>query len=242
MRAGIKGMSMADVILKYPEAAGILKKHNLDYCYSRGSSLADACGKEGIDPFLVIHEILGTRLNMAFDKKIDFNTWDIPLVIDFIVQHHHRYLRSTIPDIRDLLDKLCDQHGDDHPVLFSITAKFYVLERELLTHMEEEERVLFPLVAQLNNIPKINSAGLLKICNSILEMEHDHDKAGEMIKFIREATNCYTPPPDACTSYKMTFLKLSFLDDDLVQHLHLENNILFPKAKALAVAHLKRTT
>ena len=222
-------MTMAEVALNYPDAVGIFKKHNLDYCFGGERRLVDACDKKGIDPLLVIYEILGTRLAMAFNNKIDFATWNLSLIIDFIVQHHHRYVRTAIPEINDLLERVCNVHGSDYPKILTIREKFILLGEELLSHMEKEEQTLFPFIERLNKKMETAAVGLY-----IAAMEHEHDSAGALLKSIRSLSGCYTPPVHVDTTYKITFLKMSFFDDDLVQHFHIENKILFPRARRLA--------
>lgn len=225
-------MSMAAVALRFPEALGVLQKYNLDYCCGGKKSFIDVCTKAGIDPALVWQEIITVSSNHGSDARMNFNTWEVPLIIDFILQHHHAYVRSAIPQIQELLDKVCDVHGNDTPDVYKVRKDFIELAKELMDHMPKEENVLFPAMRTLfetksSALDFNEEKAHLKM--PVKMMEHEHEIAGELIKSIRNLTSNYTPPTYACPTFKMAYLKLKAFEIDLLQHIHLENNILFPK-------------
>lgn len=226
-------ISMAEVVLAFPQALEIVKKYDLDFCCGGKKAFSEACKKSGVDAEKVWKDIMQAKSNHAHDNGMNFNAWDIPLIIDFILQHHHQYVRSSIPQIKALLEKVCSAHGDDNPNLYSVKEDFDDLANELLTHMPKEENVLFPAMKRIfiAQNPKGNS----EVAQEHLEMpisvmEHEHERAGELIKSIRSLADNYTPPSYACPTYQMAYIMLSQFDNDLMQHIHIENNILFPKA------------
>ncbi len=228
--------SVAEIALHFPQAIEILNKYNLDYCCNGKKRFEDVCNIRNLDSEQIWSELQETNANSGFDKRIRFETWDLPLLIDFILQNHHKYVRESIPEIRELLDKVCNVHGNEEPSLHKIREDFISLSNELWAHMPKEEDILFPaidrLIQQKNGY--INDSIYLNNLNApILAMEHEHESAGDLIKSIRSLTNNYTPPAFACPTYQITYKMLQEFDNDLMQHIHLENNILFPKAQML---------
>jgi regulator of cell morphogenesis and NO signaling len=160
-------------------------------------------------------------------RQLNFNNWDLSLLTDYIVQHHHSYVRQAIPQIKDLLKKVCEVHGDDSPNVLIIRDAFNMLAYELLNHLPKEEEILFPAIKKL-------ASGKYDLTSPMDVMEDEHERAGELLKNIREESGEYNPPVFACPTYKMTYIMLKQFDEDLTQHIHLENNILFPKVRKLA--------
>jgi regulator of cell morphogenesis and NO signaling len=223
-------VSIAEVALNYPQAVDILKAYNLDYCCGGKKSFADACKQAGVEPARVWNEILEAKANHGADSRIRFDAWNGPLLIDFVIQHHHEYVRRSIPEIQQLLEKVCSVHGYDAPNLYTIRDKFSSLADELVQHMYKEETILFP--AMLSSFEKRKSGNEpFDLTAPIRVMEHEHDSAGDLIKTIRTLTENYTPPAYACPTFRMTFVMLQQFDDDLMQHIHIENNILFSRVK-----------
>jgi regulator of cell morphogenesis and NO signaling len=156
------------------------------------------------------------------------------------VQHHHEYVREAIPSIRALLDKVCNVHADTNPELLTVRAEFEALAEELIGHMPKEEQILFPAIKRIEGqpiAPVESSISPAALDMPIMVMEEEHDRAGTLIKSIRERTNHYTPPDYACPTFQLTYTMLQEFDNDLLQHIHLENNILFPRFKSLRHHH-----
>jgi len=227
-------MSMAEVALNFPQALGVLQKYNLDYCCGGKKPFNEVCKKAGVDSTSVWKEIIAVANNHGSDNRMNFNTWEVSLIIDFILQHHHSYVRSAIPQIQELLEKVCSVHGNDTPDLFTIRKDFNDLAEELMDHMPKEENVLFPAMKRLfvtKSSTDDSDEERLRLRMPVKMMEHEHEEAGKLIKSIRDLTSNYTPPNYACPTFKMTYLMLQQFDTDLLQHIHIENNILFPKVK-----------
>jgi len=221
----ISKIHIADIAVTFPHAVEILSKYNLDYCCGGKKPFVKVCEKAGLNPELIWSEIESSRANRGMDNRMQFDLWDTSLLINFIEQHHHSYVRQSIPKIKELLNKVCSAHGEDSPFLIMVRDDFNEVAEELLNHMPKEEQVLFPALRELQN-----GATAPNLSAPISVMEHDHERAGALIKSIRTLTNNYTPPSYACPTFKVTYIMLDQFDKDLMQHIHLENNILFPKA------------
>jgi regulator of cell morphogenesis and NO signaling len=225
-------LSVADVALAYPQGLEILNRYNLDYCCGGKKPFVKVCEKAGLNPESIWQEIQLAVVNQGGDTRMRFSSWDAPLLIDFIVQHHHQYVRDSIPQIQALLDKVCHAHGEDSPFLLTVREKFNSLAVELLNHLPKEEEVLFPAIRKLaqRGVSELESSVAQKQLKApIVIMEDEHEIAGVLIKSIRSLTSHYTPPVFACPTFKITYIMLNQFDKDLMQHIHLENNILFPK-------------
>jgi regulator of cell morphogenesis and NO signaling len=154
---------------------------------------------------------------------------------------HHKYTREEIPRIGPLFDKVCSVHGERHPELFQLRATFQGLAQELTTHMMKEEMGLFPYMERMEE-SVIQKEPLLPppfgtVRNPVGMMEHEHDSTGEALRALRASSNGYLAPPDACVSYQTLYKTSTEFEADLHQHIHLENNMLFPRAIALENAH-----
>ncbi|MDN3492267.1 iron-sulfur cluster repair di-iron protein [Winogradskyella bathintestinalis] len=213
--------------------AAIFSKYKIDFCCNGNRSVFEACDKKGIDPNQVLDE-LDTLIQTKTDQSIDYNAWPIDLLAEYIEKKHHRYVEEKIPVLRQFLEKLCRVHGERHPELFKINELFTASAGELASHMKKEELILFPFVKKMveakleNGVVQSPQFGTVE--NPIAMMKHEHDTEGERFRQIAELTNNYNPPADACNTYKVTFAMLDEFEKDLHLHIHLENNILFPKA------------
>ena len=169
------------------------------------------------------------------DRPVPYNDWGLDFLADYIVNTHHSYVRKSLPDLRTYSTKVASVHGVNHPELFEISKLVEEVYQELSSHMVSEETILFPfvkhIVAAKNNAAtsvKFRDYDSIKTPIDMLEMEHE--SVGESLETIRELSNNYTLPEDSCASYSYLFNKLDEFENDLHIHIHLENNILFPKA------------
>jgi regulator of cell morphogenesis and NO signaling len=174
---------------------------------------------------------------MPTESSNDYQAWPADLLASYIERIHHIYVREQSTDISEFLNKLCKVHGRQHPELLTIRSLFLEGVSELAMHMQKEEMILFPRIrkmvqAQLDKqTPGPATFGTVQ--NPIRMMMHEHDAEGERFRQIARLSNDYTPPADACNTYKVTYALLREFEDNLHLHVHLENNILFPKAIAL---------
>ncbi|HET9486443.1 MAG TPA: hemerythrin domain-containing protein, partial [Chryseosolibacter sp.] len=156
--------------------------------------------------------------------------WSATLLADYIIQNHHQYVKNAIPEIEMLLEKVCAAHGSDNIELLNIQQDFSDLAEELLNHMAKEEMALFPAIKRLEAHNGSDHPLTDTLKAPITMMEHEHVIAGDLMKSIRGLSNNYTVPEFACPTYRVTYQKLKEFDNDLMTHVHLENNILFRKA------------
>ncbi|WP_276967933.1 iron-sulfur cluster repair di-iron protein [Chryseobacterium sp.] len=212
--------------------AAIFKRHGIDFCCKGGRTIEEACSHKKLAPEKIYEELDALPKNESF--SIDFKSWPLDLLTDYIEKTHHRYVEEKTPVLQAFLDKLCKVHGGRHPELLEINSLFNESAHDLAAHMKKEELILFPFVKNMVKA-KISGSPLPKphfgtVENPVHMMEHEHTVEGDRFRRIAEITNEYLPPADACNTYKVAFAMLQDFENDLHQHIHLENNILFPKA------------
>ncbi|MFD1161671.1 iron-sulfur cluster repair di-iron protein [Hwangdonia seohaensis] len=213
--------------------AAVFSKYKIDFCCNGNRSINEACEKKGIDSNVLLDE-LHSVLNNKGGESIDYKSWPLDLLIDYIEKKHHRYVEEKIPVLRQFLDKLCRVHGERHPELFKVNELFTASAGELAAHMKKEELILFPFVKKMVSATlsqgAVQSPQFGTVENPIAMMMQEHDNEGERFREIAALTNDYNPPADACNTYRVTYAMLEEFEQDLHLHIHLENNILFPKA------------
>lgn len=216
--------------------AQIFKNHKIDFCCQGNRSIQEAAAKQKLDAQILIDEITSLQQETQ-EGTVEFKTWPLDLLADYIEKKHHRYVEEKIPVLKPYLEKLCKVHGDRHPELLEITTHFNKSAGELASHMKKEELILFPAVRKMVKAKETGTTlekphfGTVK--NPIQMMMIEHENEGERFRLIAELSNNYTPPEDACNTYRVTFALLQEFENDLHRHIHLENNILFPKAAEL---------
>jgi regulator of cell morphogenesis and NO signaling len=227
--------TMRDIVLEYNGTAGVLEKYGLDFCCQGMRSLEEACKAKNLDTEKVLEE-----LKSGFVDEPGFNRyqkWDVSFLCDYIVNHHHTYVKEALPLIGDHLVKVVNAHGERHPEMLECATIFSQVAQELQMHMMKEEQVLFPYIAQMDHARKRNStvapAHFGTVNHPIERMEAEHEFAGDAMDRIRVLLSDYTPPEDACTTMRLTYNELAAFEHDLHQHVFLENAILFPRAKKL---------
>jgi regulator of cell morphogenesis and NO signaling len=217
--------------------ARVFDRMGVDYCCHGQIPLGEACARRSLDLAWVLSEINRSDFQDAYnDDETDFAAMDATALTDHIERTHHTYLRSELPRLVGLLDKLVALHGEHHPELIPLRATFGGLHEELASHMFKEERVLFPLIRELAMAQEPFQIHCGSVANPIRVMEHEHDDAGAALAKMRELTDNFQVPADACASYRTLYTGLAELEADLHRHIHKENNILFPKAAKLEAA------
>ncbi|HWS60142.1 MAG TPA: iron-sulfur cluster repair di-iron protein [Flavobacterium sp.] len=228
--------TIGDYVAKDYRTAAIFSKYGIDFCCKGYKTLDEVCKKQELNEAKLLDE-----LNAVFatknDSGMDFNSWPLDLLVDYIEKTHHRYVEEKTQELIPFLDKLCSVHGSNHPELFEINQLFKDSAQELAAHMKKEELILFPFIKEMINGTKthgsIHKPHFGTVNNPISAMMHEHDNEGERFSAIASLSNNYTPPEDACNTYRVTYAMLEEFENDLHKHIHLENNIVFPKAKAL---------
>jgi regulator of cell morphogenesis and NO signaling len=227
---------MKDIALSNPAARQVLEDAGLDYCCGGGKSLHEACLHANVSS----EEILSRLQENAKNTGPDDSNWIAAPLCELtrhIREKHHRYVREAIPRTRALSDKVAAKHGQNHTELVEIEKLFAEVGREMIMHMQKEEQILFPYIDALeravNAHDSVEPPFFQTVKNPIHAMMQEHDAAGDLVKQIRILSSEYTPPGDGCTSFKALYDALREFEEDLHQHVHLENNVLFPRAVEL---------
>ena len=227
---------MKDIALANPVARQVLEDAGLDYCCGGSKSLHEACLHASVSSEGILSRLRENAKDMGPD---DLNWMAAPLyeLTAHIREKHHRYVREAIPRTQALSDKVATKHGMNHPELVDVGNLFAEVGREMIMHMQKEEQILFPymdgLERAMNAHSSVEPPFFQTVKNPIHAMMQEHDAAGELVRKIRVLTSNYTPPGDACTSFKALYEALREFETDLHQHVHLENNVLFPRAVEL---------
>lgn len=232
----IQEKTVGQMVAEDYRTAQVFKNHKIDFCCKGNRTLQEVSEKHNLDVDMLLGEIDEVQRKTSSDST-DFKTWPLDLLADYIEKKHHRYVESTIPMLKQYLTKLCKVHGERHPELFEINEHFDASAGELAIHMKKEELVLFPYIRKMvkaeQNGETLDAPRFGTVKNPIQAMMHEHDNEGERFRQIEALSNGYTVPDDACNTYKVTFALLKEFQDDLHLHIHLENNILFPKAEEM---------
>jgi len=211
--------------------AAVFQRHGIDFCCNGNRTLEQGCREAGALPCEVLRDIDGVLAVPAAEAP-SFASWDAPELVAHIVEKHHGYVREAIPVLLRHTRKVADVHGEHHPELPHVARLFERIAAEMNDHMAKEEQILFPFIVALarNEAP---FAPFGTVQNPIRMMEAEHRFVGDALAEIRQLTAGYTLPEDACTTYRVCFQELEAFEADLFTHVHLENNVLFPKAAAL---------
>lgn len=211
----------------------VLERLGIDYCCGGKVPLAEACAGRGLDVAAVVRELEDWDARAGADAGEEVRGLGLGALADHIEATHHAYLHAALPQLAAQFDKVVAAHGANHPELAEARAVLGQLRAELESHMFKEEKVLFPLIRQLEAASSRPTFHCGSINNPIRVMEHEHDQAGSALARLQELTGGYRPPEDACTTYRALLQGLSDLEADLHRHIHKENNVLFPRAAEL---------
>jgi len=231
-------MTARDVAMQLPRATRLFENLKIDYCCGGNRPLTEACALAGIDVDDVLDMLAEVTEATAEDKgSLDFQNASLPELITHILGTHHVFTKSEMDRLQLLADKVLAAHGGNHPELIHLDELFTRLCADLKPHMFKEEQILFPYVVAMAEAAEQNRAVALApfgtVNNPIRMMMMEHDTAGQILRELRALTSDYKVPADACVSYQTLYQALENFEKDLHQHIHLENNILFPKALAL---------
>jgi regulator of cell morphogenesis and NO signaling len=232
----LKNKTIGSFVAQDYRTAAVFSKYKIDFCCKGNRTVNEVCEKQNIDSETLLQSI-NEVVQSENNGSIDFNSWPLDLLADYIEKTHHRYVEDKTLILIPFLDKLCKVHGENHPELFKINELFTGCAGELSQHMKKEELMLFPFIKRMVKIKESN--GVLSqpsfgtVSNPIAMMMQEHETEGDRFSEIARLTHNYTAPDDGCTTYKVTFAMLKEFEEDLHKHIHLENNILFPKAMTL---------
>jgi regulator of cell morphogenesis and NO signaling len=231
--------TVRDIALENPATIRIFEAFGIDYCCGGRKPLAEACAAKKLSLDEVVKALENSQPPAR--EMEDWNAQSLSALAAHIVNTHHAYVRSELPRLAELAEKVVRRHGDTRPELPAIQSQLAELSEELLQHCAKEEVVLFPYIAKLeralaNGAPAPQGC-FGTIANPIAMMTQEHDAAGALVARMRELSNGFTPPVGACPTYHAYYSGLHEFEQDLHQHIHLENNILFPRAIAMEASH-----
>jgi len=226
-----KEKTVGETVTENIKTAHIFKKYGIDFCCGGGISIDKACEKKNVDFSKLEEELLSVD---KAQKAYDYDKWELGFLIDHIINIHHTYVVESIPLILQYSNRVAEVHGHHYSEVIEINRLFGEVANELTSHMQKEEIILFPYVKKLLNL-KVTAQEIVPphfgtVNNPIKMMEEEHENAGDVFKEIAILSNNYTPPSEACNTFRALYSKLEEFEQDLHQHIHLENNILFPKA------------
>jgi regulator of cell morphogenesis and NO signaling len=216
--------------------ARVFASHGIDFCCGGKITLAASCREKGLDPAALQQEIAEVR-SAAVERSHNYAAWSLPFLADYIVNTHHAYLNENTGQIVAYANKIADVHGAHHPEVIEIATIFAKVATDLVGHLREEEEVLFPAIKRIDAAVKAGNPpaalDLETIRGSLLKLDHEHQEIGDAVHAIRHLADGYALPDDVCNTFAVTYQMLQEFEDDLHTHVHLENNILFPKTALL---------
>lgn len=238
----INELKVGQIVRKNPKAADVFNEYGIDYCCGGNVMLSEVCEKQAID-----FDEISLKIEKSFEDKqpssLDFDQFELDFLADYVTNVHHNYLYKNLPEIRFYVEKVFNKHGERFDYLPELHDLYLALESDLLGHLPKEENILFPYIKKMINELKLKEKSekpfFGTIQNPISVMHAEHDEAGEILHRMRAITHNYTAPENACNSHLVMISKLKELDADLVQHIHIENNILFPKVVLLEEEYFK---
>lgn len=224
-------LTLAEIVSENIHSAIVFEEYGLDFCCNGKRSLREACSEKNIDVDKVVKGLNESGTNINSEK---YKEWAPDFLVDYIINNHHQYVRRMIPVISLHADKVASVHGKNHPETIRIADLFLAVREELQNHMMKEERMLFPyiklLYSAMKNNQQVTQPPFGTIKNPIKMMEAEHESAGNAMNKIKELSNNFSAPADACNTYRALYSELKEFEEDLHKHIHLENNILFPDA------------
>jgi len=226
--------TVRDYAIETPQTIPVFEKLGIDYCCGGNRPLDEACSAANLNLEQVLRQIDAAIAEPARPSDRELQAGSLAELIAHVVSTHHAFVRKQAPEIENLIEKVYAKHGANHPELATIRNVFHDLSQELMMHLMKEENVLFPYIVRMEE-SVIEDEPILPppfgtVANPVRMMEHEHDNAGIALRVMRDASQNFTPPADACTSFRALYTALENFEKDLHQHIHLENNVLFPRA------------
>ena len=225
--------TLGEIAAKDSRKAQVFKKYGLDFCCGGKKTVKEACAEKGLDVTKVEHELQHAD-QLPATRLILYGDWSLDFLAEYIVNTHHSYVRKTLPEIASYSERVMKVHGNTHPELLRINQLIGEIEAELSGHLIKEEKILFPyikaLIAAKNKAQPLQAVHFGSVQSPINMMEMEHELVGKNLDEIKKLSNNYSLPEDACASYRLLYRMLDEFDEDMHLHIHLENNILFPKA------------
>jgi regulator of cell morphogenesis and NO signaling len=227
-----------DIVANDYRTADVFHKYDIEFCCGGKWPLETVCMMKGLDVQTVTKELEDAIWTVQLPNTTDYEEWSVDFLADYIINIHHHYLKNVLPGIKNRLRHFVEEHEKKYPQLTDLEKYFLQLYKETFPHLQHEEEIIFPYIRQIAHAwhSREPYAGLLvRTLRKPVEeiMAKEHKRVSDLITKMRELSNNYTPPEKACISHQVVFHKLKELDNDLIQHIHLETDILFPKAIAM---------
>lgn len=232
----IAEQTLANIVTHNHATVPVLEKYHLDFCCKGKRTLQEACKEKELSLETIISELEKTTKSEQ-NSRMPFTEMNAEQLIGYILIHHHFYVKQSMPTMLSHLEKIASTHGDRFPYMIEVLELFNEINEEMTSHMQKEEMILFPRIKEVEALFSVNQNGKLRegyISEPVQVMEAEHDHAGEIMYKIRQLTNTYMPPIDACTTFKVSLAELRAFEEDLHRHVHLENNLLFPLANKMS--------
>lgn len=217
-----------DLVNEFPKTADVFKSVRIDFCCGGATPIAEAAAAGGVDLGKLMADLAET-IEKSSGAETDMKVWvdsDSATIIDHVIDAYHNPLREEFLNLSPYVTKVSRVHGGHRPELLKVYELYYELKKEMLEHVAKEEETVFPLIKQLDDNTVEDRQQAL---DYIKELEKEHDHAGAILKELREITSDFTPPADACGTYRLVYKRLEMLEEQTFMHVHLENNILFPR-------------
>ena len=227
--------TVSELARAVPASTRVFQQYGIDFCCGGAKTLAEASRAKGIALEGLLEQLENAERLPDGERAHDWNAATAASLIDHILDKHHAYLRSELPRLAGMLAKVIEVHGDRHPDSLRPLGSIYAgLKTELEEHMWKEENILFPLIRQMEQAKSVGGTmPRMPVGGPIQVMETEHESAGNALRQLRQISSDYQPPEDACNTYRALLDGLKTLESDLHEHIHLENNLLFPKALEL---------
>jgi len=228
--------TIGEIVAEDYRTAKVFEEYGIDFCCGGKGTLAAACIEKGVDPAALIGDLQAVK-SQTVERGHNYSSWELSFLADYIVNVHHNYLNENTTQIAAYLHKIADIHGAKHPEVVAIASIFDRIAPELSVHLGEEENAFFPAIKRVDIAKKTGAtpAGkdLETISHSLEKLVQEHEDIGEAIHEIHHLAKGYSIPDAVCNTFVVTYRKLKEFEADLHKHVHLENNILFPRAKRL---------
>ena len=228
--------TIGEIVATDYRTATVFENHGIDFCCGGKVALGTICAEKGLDLATITRE-LEAVLSEPAERSQNYSSWALPFLADYIVNTHHAYLKENDEQIAAYARKIAGVHGAHHPEVIRIAAIFDRIATDMAAHLKEEEEVFFPAVRRVDaarisgNTPDEQDRETIRV--TLLTLQREHEEIGDAVHTIRRLSNDYAIPADVCNTFMLTYRKLKEFEDDLHKHVHLENNILFPRAAEL---------
>ena len=243
MKANDQGRSIAEIVRNDYRTSDVFRAHGINYCCDGNVTLEETCESRGLNYDEILKELEQATRTISLSNKTRFNEWKIDFLIDYIVNIHHAYLYDNLTPIQESVNGFANSHRSKFPYLPEVEKLVENLSVLILNHNRHEEEIIFPYIKQIDNAYRrketYGSLFVKTLRKPFGSIESEHNKITQLLLELRSITNHYTYPVKACTNHRVVFHKLKELDNDLQQHKHLENNILFPRVTEMEKELLK---